>query len=116
MYTCTWSLLSGVLRISLRPLAPTKMRREWSTGIIRDVNLASRGTYGYHRVHAEFIRAHGVSVSANLVNLLTHNAAITRLPGPDSASRKAGVHINDDVLNRSFNRDGLNEPRVSDIT
>jgi len=48
-------------------------------------------------VHAEFMRAHGVSVSANLVNLLTHNAAITRLPGPDSASRKAGVHINDDV-------------------
>jgi len=58
------------------------MRREWLTGIIRDVHVASRGTYGYRRVHAKLTQAHGVFVSANLVNLLMHNAAIAGLPGP----------------------------------
>ena len=81
----------GYYKYRLRPLAPTKMRREWLTGIIRDVHVASRGTYGYRRVHAELTQAHGVFVSANLVNLLMHNAAITGLPGPGKASRNAGV-------------------------
>ena len=106
----------GYYKYRLRPLAPTKMRREWLTGIIRDVHVASRGTYGYRRVHAELTQAHGVFVSANLVNLLMHNAAITGLPGPGKASRNAGVPTDDDLVNRRFNRDGLNELWVSDIT
>ena len=36
------------------------MRREWLTGITRDIHVASRGTYGYRRVHAELTHAHGV--------------------------------------------------------
>ena len=83
---------------------------------LRDVHVASRGTYGYRRVHAELTQAHGVFVSANLVNLLMHNAAITGLPGPGKASRNAGVPTDDDLVNRRFNRDGLNELWVSDIT
>ena len=106
----------GYYKYRLRPLAPTKMRREWLTGIIRDVHVTSRGTYGYRRVHAELTQAHGVFVSANLVNLLMHNAAITGLPGPGKASRNAGVPTDDDLVNRRFNRDGLNELWVSDIT
>ena len=106
----------GYYKYRLRPLAPTKMRREWLTGIIRDVHVASHGTYGYRRVHAELTQAHGVFVSANLVNLLMHNAAITGLPGPGKASRNAGVPTDDDLVNRRFNRDGLNELWVSDIT
>ena len=43
----------GYYKYRLRPLAPTKMRREWLTGIIRDIHVASRGTYGCRRVHAE---------------------------------------------------------------
>ncbi len=104
----------GYYKYRLPPLAPTKMRREWLTGIIRDVHVASRGTYGYRRVHAELTQAHGVFVSANLVNLLMHNAAITGLPGPGKASRNAGVPTDDDLVNRRFNRDGLNELWVSD--
>ena len=106
----------GYYKYRLRPLAPTKMRREWLTGIIRDVHVASHGTYGYRRVHAELTQAHGVFVSANLVNLLMHNAAITGLPGPGKASRNAGVPTDDHLVNRRFNRDGSNELWVSDIT
>ena len=78
--------------------------------------MASRGTYGYRRVHAELTQAHGVFVSANLVNLLMNNAAIAGLPGPGRASRNSGVPTDDDLVNRRFNRDGLNELWVSDIT
>ena len=55
-------------------------------------------------------------MSANPVNLLMHNAASTGLPGPGKASRNAGVPTDDDLVNRRFNRDGLNELWVSDIT
>ena len=78
--------------------------------------MASHRTYGYRRVHAELTQAHGVFVSANLVNLLMNNAAIAGLPGPGRASRNSGVPTDDDLVNRRFNRDGLNELWVSDIT
>ena len=55
-------------------------------------------------------------MSANLVNLLMHNAAIAGLPGPGRASSNSGVPTDDDLVNRRFNRDGLNELWVSDIT
>jgi hypothetical protein len=29
-----------------RPTTPTQLRREWLTGLIREVYVASRGTYG----------------------------------------------------------------------
>ncbi len=35
------------------PTTPTQLRRQWLTGLIREVHVASRGTYGYRRVHAE---------------------------------------------------------------
>ena len=28
-----------------RPMSPTKMRREWLTALIKEVHVASRGTY-----------------------------------------------------------------------
>ena len=106
----------GYYKYRLRPLAPTKMRREWLTGIIRDVHVASRGTYGYRRVHAELTQAQGVFASANLVNLLMHNAAITGFPGPGRASRNAGVPTDEDFVKPRFIRHGLNQLCVSDIT
>jgi len=45
-----------------------------------------------------------------------HNAAIAGLPGPGRASRNSGVPTDDDLVNRRFNRDGLNELWVNDIT
>jgi len=42
--------------------------------------------------------------------------AFQGLPGPGRASRNSGVPTDDDLVNRRFNRDGLNELWVSDIT
>jgi len=106
----------GSYKYRLRSLAPTKMRRERLTGVIRGVLVASRETYGYRRVHVELTQGHQVFVSANPINLLMQNAAIAGLPRPGKASRKSGVPTDDDIVNPRFNRDGLNELWVSDIT
>jgi putative transposase len=56
----------GYYRYKHRALAPTKMRRQWLTGLIQEVHAASRGTYGYRRVHAEQTMGMGVTVSSRL--------------------------------------------------
>ena len=101
-----------------RPLAPTKMRREWLTTLIREVHAQSRGIYGSRRVHAELTRGHGVFVSERLVAVLMHNAEISGLPNVSRAkARKLKVLApSDDLVNRRFARSGLTELWVTDIT
>ncbi|WP_235501550.1 hypothetical protein [Arthrobacter sp. Leaf137] len=43
---------TGVLTAVLA-LSPTRMRRQWLTGLIKKVHTASRGTYGSRRINAE---------------------------------------------------------------
>ncbi|MET3176637.1 UNVERIFIED_ORG: transposase InsO family protein [Arthrobacter sp. UYCu721] len=52
----------GYYKYRKRPLSPTRMRRQWLTGLIREVHTASRGTYGSRRIHAELTR--GMDVTA----------------------------------------------------
>lgn len=106
----------GYYRYKHRPLPPTKMRRQWLTGLIQEVHTASRGTYGYRRVHAELTMGMGVTVSSRLTFLLMHDAGIYGLPGPARVKRLRGVVTSDDLVNRKFNRAGPNELWVTDIT
>lgn len=106
----------GYYRYKHRPLAPTKMRRQWLTGLIREVHTASRGTYGYRRVHAELTMGMGVTVSSRLTFLLMHDAGIYGLPGPTRVKRLRGVVTADDLVNRKFHRAAPNELWVTDIT
>ena len=43
----------GYYRYKNRPLSPTQMRRLWLTGLINEVFIASRQTYGSRKTHAE---------------------------------------------------------------
>ncbi len=106
----------GYYRYKHRPLAPTKMRRQWLTGLIQEVHTASRGTYGYRRVHAELTMGLGVNVSSRLTFLLMHDAGLSGLPGPARVKRLRGIVTSDDLVNRKFNRAGPNELWVTDIT
>jgi putative transposase len=99
-----------------RPMSPTMMRREWLTALIREVHVASRGTYGSRRVHAELNKGRGIEVSVNLVGVLMHNAGIAGLPGPAKIKRIKGVPTSDDLVERKFARSALDELWVSDIT
>jgi transposase InsO family protein len=92
------------------------MRRQWLTGLIREVHVASRGTYGSRRVHAELILGMGVQVSERLVAVLMSLAGIYGLPGPARIKRLRGIVTADDLVNRKFHRLSPNELWVTDIT
>ena len=65
----------GYYRYKRRALSKTALRRHWLTGLIREIHIASRGAYGYRRVHAELTMAMEVHVSSRLVSvLMTHPA------------------------------------------
>ena len=106
----------GYYRYRNRPLSPTRMRRQWLTGLIREVHVASRGTYGSRRVHAELTLGMGVHVSERLVAVLMSLAGIQGLPGPARVKRLRGIATADDLVNRKFHRLSPNELWVTDIT
>jgi putative transposase len=99
-----------------RPLSPTRMRRQWLTGLIREVHTASRGTYGSRRIHAELTRGMDVTVSEHLVAELMSLAGIAGLPGPAKVKRLRGIATSDDLVHRRFHRLSPNELWVTDIT
>ncbi len=99
-----------------RPMSPTMIRREWLTGLIREVHADSRGTYGSRRVHAELTKGRGIHVSRGLVTILMHDAQIVGIPGPRKVRRIKGNPTSDDLVQRKFERSSLDELWVSDIT
>lgn len=106
----------GYYRYLHRPTSPTQMRRELLTGLIREVHTASRGTYGYRRVHAELTMAMDVKVNSHLVGTLMGLDGIRGLPGPTRIKRLRGVATGEDLVNRKFHRAAPNELWVTDIT
>jgi putative transposase len=106
----------GYYKYRKRPLSATQMCRQWLTGLIREVHVASRGTYGSPRVHAELKLGMEVAVSERLVAILMHNAGVSGLPGPAKVKRLHGVVTADDLVNRKFHRIAPNELWVTDIT
>ncbi len=106
----------GYYRYKRRPLSATQLRRQWLTGLIREIHVASRGTYGYRRVHAELTMAMDVQVSSRLVSVLMTQAGIYGLPGPARVKRLKGVATAEDLVNRKFHRLRANELWVTDIT
>ena len=66
------------------------VRHVWLTEQIQAVHLASRGTYGSRRVHAELTLGLGITVGHGAVELLMRRAGIKGLPGnrrPGSGTR-----------------------------
>ncbi len=106
----------GYYKYKKRPMSPTQMRRQWLTGLIREVHAASRQTYGSRRVHAELTLGMGVRVSERLVAVLMSQARIAGLPGPAKVKRLHGVATADDLVHRKFHRLSPNELWVTDIT
>jgi len=103
-------------RVKRKPLTQSELRRQWLTGLIREVHVTSRGTYGYRRVHAELTMAMGVTVSGRRVHKLMRLAGIYGLPGPVRTKRLRGVVTADNLVNRKFARPRPNELWVTDIT
>ena len=92
------------------------MRRLWLTGLINEVHVASRQTYGSRRVHAELTIGMKLQVSERLVAVLMSKAGIRGLPGPAKVKRLHGIATADDLVHRKFHRLSPNELWITDIT
>ena len=92
------------------------MRRLWLTGLINEVFIASRQTYGSRRVHAELTIGMKLQVSERLVAVLMSKAGIRGLPGPAKVKRLHGIATADDLVHRKFHRLSPNELWITDIT
>jgi cytochrome P450 len=99
-----------------KPVTATQLRRQWLTRLIREIHVASRGTYGYRRVHAELTLGMGITVCPRTVSVLMTVAGIYGLPGPVWVRRLRGVATAVDLVNRKFHRLAPNELWVTDIT
>ncbi|SEG85813.1 Transposase InsO and inactivated derivatives [Actinacidiphila yanglinensis] len=98
------------------PATPRQLRRDWLTGLIREVHVASRGTYGYRRIHAELTMGMGIQVCSRTVSVLMTQAGIHGLPGPARVKRLRGIVTAEDLVNRKFHRLRPDELWVTDIT
>ena len=107
---------AGYYLAKTRPMSPTMIRREWLTGLIREVHADSRGPYGSRRAHAEPVKGRGVHVSRELVTILRHDATIAGTPGPRTVTRVKGTPTSDDLVQRKVERSSLDELWVTAIT
>jgi putative transposase len=58
---------SGYYAWRSRPPSPRAIRHAWLTDVIRQVDAASRQTYGSRRIHAELTLGHGSTVGYHAV-------------------------------------------------
>ena len=107
---------SGYYARRARPPSPRSIRHAWLTDLIRQAHVASRGTYGVRRVHAELVLGQGVAVGHCAVELLMQRAGIQGVSGRPRLRRVPGVATAEDRVDRQFQREGPDELWVTDIT
>ena len=100
-----------------RPPSARSIRHVWLTDMISQVHVASRGTYGAHRVHAELTMGYGVTVGHNAVEMLMRRAGIQGLPGRRRPYRRVEPgYTAADLVDRRFIRSEPDQLWVTDIT
>jgi putative transposase len=108
--------VSGYYMSRTRPPSKRSVRHAWLTDTITQIHVASRGTHGARRVHAELTLGHGISVGHNAVEMLMRRAGLKGLPG---TKRRRGQHDTptaSDLVDRNFARNEPDRLWVTDIT
>jgi putative transposase len=80
------------------------------------VHIASRGTYGIRRVHADLILGQGIAVGHLAVEMLMRRAGIQGVSGRPRYRRVPGVATAGDRVERQVHRDQPNQRWVTDVT
>ena len=78
---------SGYYEYRNRGPSAREVRHALLTDVICEVHLASRGTYGARRVHAELTLGRGLVVWHGTVELLMHRAHLQGVTGQVAARR-----------------------------
>jgi putative transposase len=109
---------SGYYARRKRAPSAQAIRRAWLTDLIREVHLASRGTYGARRVHAELVLGREVTVGHQAVELLMRRAGIqaSRVVPATALRRAPHCATAEDLVNRDFARSEPDQLWVTDIT
>jgi putative transposase len=92
------------------------VRHALVTETIPQVHLASRGTYGYRRVHAELTLGRGLMVGHGTVELLMARAGLKGATGAPKWRRARPDLLATDLVDRRFTREGVDQLWVTDIT
>jgi putative transposase len=106
---------SGFYARRSRPPSRRAIRHAWLTDLITEVHVASRGTYGALRVHAELTLGRGIVVGHNAVAMLMQRAGLQGAYG----RRRRYPHQTPtagDLVERNFVRTQPNQLWVTDIT
>ncbi len=107
---------SGYYPRRTRAPSARSIHHAWLTEVIRQVHIASRGTYGIRRVHADLTLGHGIAVGHQAVELLMRRAGIHEISGRPRYRRVPGVATAGDRVERQFHRDNPDQLWVTDIT
>lgn len=107
---------SGYYEWRGRPPSVRAVRHAWLTGQIQAVHVASKGTYGSRRVHAELTLGLGISIGHGAVELLMRRAAIKGQPGNRRARARHQTPAAGDLVHRQFTRPLPDQLWVTDIT
>ncbi len=99
-----------------RPASARSVRHAWLTGLITEIHLQSRATYGARRVHAELRLGPGIVVGHGAVELLMRRAGLAGAMGRPKWRRAKRDEVALDLVNRDFARSGPNQLWVTDIT
>src|SRR5918912_4421824 len=107
---------SGYYAWRKRAPSARAIRHAWLTDLIREVHLASRGTYGARRVHAELVLGRGILVGHQAIELLMHRAGIKGLTGRSRYHRAPHLASAAELVKRDFLRSQPDQLWVTDIT
>jgi putative transposase len=107
---------SGFYDWRTRAPSTRSIRHALLTDAIREVHLASRGTYGFRRVHAELTLGRGLVVAHGTVELLMARAGLKGVTSRPKWVRVRPDTIAGDLVDRRFARSAPNQLWVTDIT
>ena len=91
----------------------------WLTEKIKQIHVASDGTYGTRRIHAELRLEHGIRIGRKRVERLMKAAGISGLVARKrrrTTVRLPGVRVAPDLVERDFRPDDPNQTWSADIT
>jgi putative transposase len=107
---------SGYYAWRSRPPSARSLRHTQLTSAITGIHIASRGTYGFRRVHAELSLGLGIHVSHGTVELLMQRAGLRGLPGNRRPRPRHQTPSAADLVERNFTRQARDQLWVTDIT
>jgi putative transposase len=107
---------SGYYAARIRPASARSIRHAWLLDQIRQVHIASNGTYGARRVHAKLTLGRGLLVGHTAVEMLMARAGIRGVTGRPRWRSPRPDLIATDLVDRDFARTGPNQLWVTDIT